>query len=394
MLTDALRQMRAFRVQAGARSTFLFLEVLTSSGLTGIGEASMSGDDALAVALARQYFDDYLLGTPVARLPRAMSRLTEATGASPSLVSATAASALEQCLWDIRGKLAAVPVYELLGGGQRDQVALYANINRGTSDRSPEGFARSARSASEAGFRAVKCAPFDGVRPVDPPGAVAVTLGIERVAAVRAAIGAESRLMVDCHGRLGVDTAKAIIERLSEFGMYWIEEPIMTHSHFNWVMSAEDGSAVSDYAAESSIPHYLAASGTLLAMGEFEYGIDRYASTLDTLKASVLMPDVKHCGGLWTAMLVGWLAKAGQARLAPHNPSGPVSTLASLHVCVASPSVDMLEYQWAEAPSRETMIVPSESLDAGMMSCPGTPGLGAGLDHEVMRELSIPLDRP
>ncbi len=72
-------------------------------------------------------------------------------------------SAFDQALWDIRGKMLGEPVWRLLGGRYRDRVRLYANLNRGTIDRSPRGFAQAAAKAVEAGFGAVKSTPFDEV---------------------------------------------------------------------------------------------------------------------------------------------------------------------------------------------------------------------------------------
>src|SRR5207237_7672090 len=79
--------------------------------------------------------------------------------------AAVALSGLEQCLWDIQGKVFGVPVYELLGGRLRDRIRNYANINRSTEERTPAGFAAMAGKAVAAGFDAVKLAPFDGMPP-------------------------------------------------------------------------------------------------------------------------------------------------------------------------------------------------------------------------------------
>src|SRR5690606_5330040 len=108
------------------------------------------------------------------------------------LVAATAFSAIEQALWDLSGKVQGVPTYELLGGGMRDRLELYANINRASLPRTPEGFANTARRAAAEGFQAVKLAPFDGFpKPGSPASEIesAVDLGIRSLAAVRETVG-------------------------------------------------------------------------------------------------------------------------------------------------------------------------------------------------------------
>ncbi|TMH56745.1 MAG: hypothetical protein E6H55_16395, partial [Betaproteobacteria bacterium] len=122
-----------------------------------------------------------------------------------STPEAAATSAIDQALWDISAQRIDKTLADALGQRCRNAIELYANINRGTLDRSPSGFAERAREATDAGFDAVKIAPFDDViadNVSTPVGRELIAAGIERVAAVRAAIGPGRRLLVDCHWRL------------------------------------------------------------------------------------------------------------------------------------------------------------------------------------------------
>ena len=114
----------------------------------------------------------------------------------------TAFSGIEQAMWDLVGKALNIPSYQLLGGKCHNRIRLYANINRATVDRSPLGYAKNAEQAVAEGFTAIKCAPFDGVSVSDiTKGTLtpAIHQGIDRIRAIRSAIGPEIDLLVDCH---------------------------------------------------------------------------------------------------------------------------------------------------------------------------------------------------
>jgi L-alanine-DL-glutamate epimerase-like enolase superfamily enzyme len=138
-----------------------------------------------------------------------------------------AKSAVEQALTDLRAEHAALPVHAIIGGGNREVIPAYANINRGISARSPAGFAAAARAALAAGYRNIKIAPFDGVIAQDAgstPIDALVQAGLDRVYAVRDAIGRDRVLMVDCHG-LDEPRATALIRDIAGALPYWVECP-------------------------------------------------------------------------------------------------------------------------------------------------------------------------
>jgi len=147
-----------FRVHVNRRGDWVIARVRTSAGLTGIGDASHSGNDESMVRLMRQFFEA-IKGRSVYEVEYLRSiGMKEAEHSK--VPAAVAMSALEQCLWDIRGKVVGQPVYQLLGGRVQQRIRLYANINRSTEPRTPDGFAEMAARAVAAGFDAVKLAPF------------------------------------------------------------------------------------------------------------------------------------------------------------------------------------------------------------------------------------------
>jgi galactonate dehydratase len=149
--------------------------------------------------------------------------------ARQGLVAATAFSAIEQALWDLAGKALDVPSHVLLGGKVRNTLPVYANINRATSPRTPDGFAAAAKRAVADRFRAIKAAPWDGFPPPSSPEnavARAVDSGIAAVAAMREAVGARIAIMVDCHSFFDVERAVRVAERLEPYTLTWYEEPV------------------------------------------------------------------------------------------------------------------------------------------------------------------------
>lgn len=395
MPASSAARFRARRAVVAAATSYVFFEVTTTGGSVGVGEATMSGDDEATARQAAGLFERHVRGGDVRDCSSMLAACIQEIGPTPSLSLATAFSALEQCLADLRGQLLGVPIYELLGGRQHDRVQLYANINRGIRrDRSAEAFAERAKEAVYAGFSALKIAPFDGVRPSTPADAPTIASAIERMRAVRSAIGEGVEMMVDCHGRLGAESCAAVLPVAADLNLTWFEEPYTTHPEMQRIFDKDTDDDGIDYqptpwpvlrrlAQESPLP---------LAGGEFEYGLERFAEILGHGALTYLMPDVKYCGGISVAFEVGELARLHGVKLAPHNPSGPIATVASMHACLASPAFATLEFQFGEVPARSAMVVPSEPVETGVLSPTTLPGLGVKVDHAALARLTQRVD--
>jgi galactonate dehydratase len=309
MRGERLAAFRAWQARVSAATTYLFFEVETSEGRVGTGEATMSRDDQQVAGLAESLFREFVAGYPVAQIPALLTRSAAAVGLRPRRTAGTALSGLEHCLLDLRGQVLGLPVYELLGGLQRERVRLYANINRGMfgTDRSPEVFAETAVRARDEGFQVVKIAPFDNVRPDTAPDDPAVRAGIARIAAVRAAIGDAVGIFVDCHGRLGARTCHAILPELVDLRLGWLEEPFVTQA------GDTPGSGSLPQPDFPPVPltelQKLARLSPLpLSGAESEFGLQSFKEILDTGALSFVMADVKHCGGISVGRAIGELA--------------------------------------------------------------------------------------
>jgi galactonate dehydratase len=358
-----IRALRYRGIAVTPRTNWGFLEVETEAGAIGLGECTLAGQEALMAAEVAR-LDAQLRGGDAANRNRLARLLPQAPG---GLVAATAISALEQALLDLAGQRDGLPIHAVLGGALRDPVLLYANINRGTDPRTPEGFARAAAGAVADGFAAIKLAPFEPLMWEDGASQAnrsAYAQGLARIEAVRAAIGPRVALMVDAHWRFSPGGAAALIRDLAPFNLFWLECPI----------------------AEANRPEIARLRGLAndrgmrLAGAESLAGLGAYAQVIAAGCYDVLMPDAKHAGGLIEIQRIAALAQTAGIEVAPHNPTGPVCHAHSVHLCATIPNFLWLEVQWGETP-RFFSLVEGEGLHfaAGHAALPKAPGLGVRL---------------
>jgi galactonate dehydratase len=362
--------LRTHAVGVTPRTNWVFVELATDDGIAGVGEASLNGWEPLLLAYAERLAREVVGGDDVA-LARATRYLPHSPG---GLVAHAMRSALEQAAVDAAARRAGLPVHRALGGPRRNRVPVYANINRATTDRSPAGVAASGRRAVDAGFRAVKIAPFDGVVAEDrstTPYAARVAAGIERVLALRDAVGPSVDVMADCHWRLDEATAREVIHALAPASLYWIECPISEHPDHHDALARLRGVAN--------------AAGMRLAGAEMVTGPDAIAPLLARGCYDVVMPDLKYCGGYRPLLAIAAAAAARGVAFSPHNPTGPICNLGSLHACAAAGECLNLEYQLAESPLYTELVHGvAPRLTEGAFEVPETPGVGASLDAAVV----------
>jgi galactonate dehydratase len=270
------------------------------------------------------------------------------------LVSATAFSAIEQAMWDLAGQALGVPTYTLFGGKVRDWLRIYANINRATNPRTADGFAAAARRAVGDGFRAVKAAPFDGFPPPGSPTReieAAVDAGIAAVVAMREAIGADIDIMIDCHSFFDVERAVSVARRLEPQRLTWYEEPV----------------------APERVDETLAIKNRIrqpMSGGEVLFGVAGFAPLVQRHAVDVIMPDVKHGGGLLEVTRIAAPPPTAGVMVSPHNPSGPISMAASVQVAAGMRNFNVLELQYAEVPWRGELLTPPERFVNGQIRGP------------------------
>jgi galactonate dehydratase len=355
-------------VNISAKTNWTFIAITTDDGATGWGECSLNGWEPLLTAYATML------------APGAIGQDIDATTVtryvphSPGgLVAHAVRSAIEQALVDLHAQRAGKSVAALLERSPRSRVPAYANINRGVTQRSPAGFADAARRAVAAGYRAVKIAPFDGVVAADAahtPIDALIRAGIDRTFAVRDAVGSSVDVMVDCHWRFDVARAETLLRDIAPAKLYWIE-----------CMTSEHPSGFPAIARLTALAHD---HGMQTAGGEMIAGADAAEAMCAAKLYDVLMPDIKYAGGLAGMIAIAEVCAAHGVAFAPHNPTGPIAHLASIHACAAAPTLLRLEHQWDESPLFYDLIGGEAApLVDGAFVVPSAPGLGAAVDRQL-----------
>ncbi|HEV8501742.1 MAG TPA: enolase C-terminal domain-like protein [Casimicrobiaceae bacterium] len=355
-------------VEVSPATHWIFVVLQQRDGRIGSGEASLNGrEHAVRDAMSRL-------------AASALSASTDRPGnfaagiVTADLADAAAISAIDQALWDLHSQNAGMRVADAIGGAQRESIPVYANINRRTRTRTPQGFAASARDALAAGFTALKIAPFDEVDRTTCAagrGLAAMQAGLSRVAAVRAEAGPRVRLMVDCHWRFDEPTARALVDAAAALGLYWIECPLPETTE-NVDALVRLRRAAND-------------RGVRLAGLELGIGVGAFRPLCEAGAYDVVMPDVKYIGGLMEMRRCAEeLARFGVA-VSPHNPTGPICHAASLHASAALLAFDMLEMQFDESPLFESLVagrLPAR-ID-GHSALPVGAGFGVALAEDVL----------
>jgi galactonate dehydratase len=339
---------------------WLFVVVETDEGVTGVGEGSLPGHPR-AVAAAVEEYRDCVVGQDPARIQHLWQLMYRQPFFRSGAVTLSAMSAIEQALWDIKGKVAGLPVYELLGGRCHDRVKLYANGPEGTT---PAECAESALSLVERGFEAMKTGLVEPVRAVQGDGVI--RRAAEWMEALRDAVGPEVEIAWDAHGRFSPAMSIKLAHALEPYNVWFLEEPALP----------ENAKGLAQVARATSIP---------VATGERLFTKWAFREVLELGAAALLQPDLSHCGGVLEARAIAAMGEVYYCGFAPHNPLGPVNTVVSAHVATASPNFVALEVclyppEW----TRDLLREPIEFV-GGYLELSDAPGWGIELDVELCR---------
>jgi galactonate dehydratase len=354
---------------------WVFVKVVTDQpGLWGWGEATLEWHTR-AVVGAVEDLSQLLLGqdpTRIEYLWQMMHRQHFWHG--NGIVRGTAISGIDLALWDILGKIHAVPLHRLWGGPVRDYVRLYCHLGGGkmedfyqTNPADHQRFADLARQAVAEGFTALKAMAVPETMPIE--GLPPVHHAEKCVAAMREAVGDTVDLMVDCHARPSPRMGLLFAKALEPYGLFWLEEPC-------WPETPEDLAVIQR------------AVKTPIASGERLVGAAAFRDLLEKRAASVVQPDLTHCGGLTEGRRIAALADAYRVAVAPHNPQGPVSTAASLEFGFATPGYIICESVQNDVPWRDDVVQQGFPVErGGRLAGPSTrPGLGVEINEQEVKK--------
>jgi galactonate dehydratase len=364
-----------FIVDPGYGKNWLFVKVETSDGLHGWGECYTQADRDQSIAAHVRQLGRYLAGRDAGQIRHFTHWAYHDYAAKRGAMELwSAVSGIEQALWDLAGKRLGVPVVALLGGVCRERIRVYAN-GWYSGAKTPEAYAAKAKETVARGFTALKFDPFSNPWRTHI-GRAEEDLAVERVRAVREAVGPTVEILVEVHRRLAPNEAIRIANRLEEFDPFWYEEPI----------DAEDMDGLAEVRRRISLP---------VVTGEALYSKNQFAQVFATRAADILNPDVCNCGGILALKEIAAMAEPHHVTIAPHNYNSTTLGLAStLHVSACIPNFLITEYFVNhEAVGRELARNPFEVVDS-YITLPTTPGLGIELDEAALARYPLKGRRP
>lgn len=341
------------------RTNWVFVKVMTDSGLYGVGEATLEYREPTVVQAIME-LERYLIGKDPHNIEAFWHDACRDAYWRGGVVLMSALAGVEMALWDIKGKDLGVPVYKLLGGKVRDSVKCYAN-GWFAGAKTPEEFAEKAKIAVENGFSGLKWDPFGkAYLNIDPKS---LNDALDCVAAVKNAVGDKVHLIIEGHGRFNVPTAVRIGNALEKFGILWFEEPI----------PPDDKKGIAWVRSKISTP---------VSGGERLYSRFEYADYLRMECADFWQPDVSHAGGIMEVRKIASMAEAHYIPVCPHNPSGPVANAATLQLAACTPNFYLLETMSSDIPWRADVSTERVKFENSEMFIPDLPGLGIDINEE------------
>lgn len=347
---------------------WLFLKIETDEGISGWGEPVIEGR-ATTVKAAVNELMEYLIGKDPLNIEdhwNVMYRAGFYRG-GPILMSAIAG--IDQALWDIKGKYYNAPVYQLLGGKARDAVKVYSWIG---GDR-PADVGQAAKEMVAKGFTAVKMNATEELQYVDSYGKI--DLAIERIAAVREAVGPDVGIGIDFHGRVHKPMAKMLAKGIEPYRPMFIEEPVLP----------ENNEALREIARHVTIP---------IATGERMFSKWQFKTLLMDGYVDIIQPDLSHAGGITECKKIFSMAEAFDVAVAPHCPLGPVALAACLQVDATCHNVFIQEQSlgihYNQGSDLLDYILDHNvfTYENGFVKIPDGSGLGIEVNEEHVRQMA------
>jgi galactonate dehydratase len=363
----------------GVKYNWTLLKIYTDTGHTGVGEAT-NWPGSPIVYNAAKHVGERIIGLDPMKTDFIWTKLyRDLNWMGPFGASMCAISGIDMALLDLKGKVLNTPCYELLGGAFRKDILLYANYWFTGGGHNADDYAVQAKKVKEAGFTGLKFDPFAHTNYLygeDLSSNLTLTIKQQDLAfdvskAVRDAVGPDFDIMIETHAMLNYRVAVKMAQRLAELDITWYEE------------AAGPESADTLRAMRERIP-----SNVSICVGERHYTGHGIRPVLEKNICDIMMPDITRCGGPSEMKRMATMMEAYNVLLAPHNPNGPLSTLASAHVCASVPNFFRQEFMFNDVPWRDTVITHpiKDMVKNGYLNLSDRPGLGVDLVQEEMEK--------
>lgn len=357
-----ITDIETYSLSAGWKN-WLFIRVLTDSGVYGIGEATINGFIKTTEAAVHE-----LKHFAVGRDPFEVTAIaTKIIGSIQDAghIHRMVMGAVEVACWDIVGKSLGVPIYQLLGGKVRDSIEGYAN-GWYRAERTPAHFVAAAENAVAKGFHALKIDPFGLAKHFITEAELGEAYDILK--AIRERFGPHLKIMIDVHSRFAPAEGVRVARAMQDLNLFWWEEPT----------SPEREVLSNEVARQSPLR---------VATGEQFDKIGKFFTLAIEGGISIWQPEPMSLGGIKNTIAVANIAEANGCWVAPHQSGGPVATAVCLHLAACIPNYLIQEHfdpfneEWTQ-----DVVTWHPAIDPanGHLSFPTAPGLGLDLNLDVI----------
>ena len=371
-----ITEVKVWLVQ-GIKYNWTLLKIYTDTGHTGVGEATNWPGSPIIEAAAR-HAGERIIGDDPMRTDYIWNKLyRDLNWIGPYGASLCAISGINMALLDLKAKYLKIPCYQLLGGLFRREILLYANYWFLNADHTPESYATEAEKVMALGFTGLKFDPFAHTSYLYGEHLstnLALTpsemdLSYRICAAVRETVGPDIDIMIETHAMLNQRTAIIMAHRLIDLDITWYEEPAGPEniSALRAIRERMDGRIS-------------------ICVGERHYTRSGILPLLQNNICDILMPDITRCGGPSELKKMAALAETYNVLIAPHNPNGPLSTIASAHVCASIPNFFRQEFMLQDVPWRDSILTHPLDIKEGQFILSDRPGLGVDLIESEMEK--------
>ena len=364
-----ISEVKAYPVWVGTRNQLL-VKVETDDGVYGWGESGLSGRE-LAVAGAVKHYREFLVGRDPRRIGALWQEMYRSQYFEGGRVLTAAIAAIDIALHDLVGKALGVPVYQLLGGKQREYVPCFAT----TGAKSADEMVANCKLLLEHGWNVIRTTPAYHERGESDPAIwepwESIGPTAQWLTQVREAIGPGPVLGIDYHHRLSVAETASFCQRMPKGTLDFLEEPIRD----------ETPEAYEALRKLTDVPFAIGEeiSSKWHFLPYIERGITQYVRI-----------DVCNVGGLTESMKVAAMAEAHYIDLMPHNPLGPICAAATAHLAAAVPNFAWLEGRVSPTEQgvfTDATVFPSQLVQDGpRLIISDTPGLGVEVNEEYIAQ--------
>jgi len=342
---------RTDAVQSFLKQETIFVHIHTSDGLEGVGYSYTIGTGGTAVlALLRDYLLEMVIGMDSERIEQIWNTVYYGTRATTTgAITSLAVAAIDTALWDIRGLRSSTPLWKAVGGAS-DRVPLY-DTEGGWLHFDTETLVAGALTSKNKGWPGIKL----------KIGKPHISEDVERLTAVRDAVGPQMHIMVDANQSMTLANARQRAAALEPVGLYWLEEP----------MPADDIAAHALLASSTKVP---------IAVGESIYSAQMFQQYLHHDAAGVIQVDAARVGGITPFLKVAHLAETYNVTVCPHF-------LMELHVSLAA---GLSNGHYVEHIPQLTAVTTHQmKVEDGWALAPEAPGLGIPWDFEAIKRLVV-----